>query len=85
MSDAFPFDQREDVVGTSRFGEHHPRAFPEKAADAGAREGKVVRDRKRDQEAVVGADIVDGDGGFGVVHVVVVRPRDQLRHTGRAT
>ncbi len=85
MSDSLAFDQRKDVIGARRLREHHARTLPEEAADAGARQGEVVRDRQRDQQAVVRVHVVHCDCGFRVVHVIVVRARDQLGHASRTS
>ena len=43
-----------------------------------------MRDRQRDQQAVVGAHVVHRDRRLGVVDVIVVGARDQLGHAGGA-
>ena len=44
-----------------------------------------MSDRQRDQQTVARVHVIHGDSGFRVVHVIVVRARDQLGHASRAS
>src|ERR1700686_538474 len=79
MCNSMFLDQRAHVVRLGAHAENHLAAVKHKALNAGTRQWQIVRDRKHDQKDRIPSNTANARGGFGIVSIVVVRARNQLR------
>ena len=84
VRDAMLLDQAEDGFGRGVGGEHHLRALEDEALEPGTGERQIVRDRQHVEQHAVVIDAGDRARHLGIVDIVVVRARDELRHAGGA-
>src|ERR1700687_6112520 len=79
MCNTMFLDQRAYVVRLGARAENHFPAVKHEALNAGTRQWQIVRDRKHDQKNRIRGNTANARCGFGIVSVVVVRARNQLR------
>jgi hypothetical protein len=82
MGDAMFLDQGANVLGPWAGAEHYASAMEKETLNPGTRERKVVRDGQNYEQDGILADPANAGSYFGVVRVIVVGARNQLRNAG---
>src|SRR5580704_15708965 len=85
MGDPVSFDQGANIFGAGTRAEHHAASMKKKTLNPGARERKVVRDWQDDEQDGLLTDRANVGRELGIVRVVVMGSRNQLRNTGCPT
>src|SRR5205807_9122770 len=84
MRDAFALNQWKHIGWSSRIANDETCSAIQKALNTWTREWEVMCHRQNDQERITGSDIVDRDGSFCIVNVIIMRARNKLWNACRA-